>query len=291
MKKRFISMILASVFFLLLFCSCAADKEPPHELQLMLPALGRNNELVAQTVTQSNYYGPAEIDPLLNSLMGQLFGTLVELEYWALEDNSLRVVLSRDYFSLSEIDKTLTTCCIVLTLCQLDSVSRVQVSVLGTPIYSQPFLSPEDIIFTGAEEIPREILVELYFPRSGGRGLGFEIRQLTLTEDDDLYTSVTHALLSGPENSSLRSPFPENLTVKAVKMEGGICHVNFSSHLLEIESPPAELDLLLYSIVDTLGNLDSVNSVQLLVEGEPLKSFGNTDTSVPLEPDFGLLGD
>jgi len=291
MKKRIISLLLVFLFVLPLLCSCSPDTEPPPDLHLFLPTLGRNDQFVTNAVAESVYYGPAEVESLLNALMDQLFGSLVKLEYWALEGSSLRVSLSRDYFSLSEIDQTLTKCCIVLTLCQLDSVSRVQVNVLGTPPSSQPYLTPDDVIFTGAEEIPREILVELYFPRSGGRGLGFETRELTLTEDDDLYTSVTHALLAGPQNGSLRSPFPENLAVKAVKMEGGVCHVNFSSHLLETEASPPELDLLLYSIVDTLGNLDSVNSVQLLVEGDPLKSFGTTDTSIPLEPDFGLVGD
>ena len=89
----------------------------------------------------------------------------------------------------------------------------------------------------------------------------------------------------------LQAPFPEDLEVLGSRLEGGVCHINFSSHLLEIEASAATKDLLLYSIVDTLGNMDSVSSVQLLVEGELLLHYGNTDTSMPLEPDFGLVAD
>jgi len=291
MRKRLLSLLLAGILLLSLLCSCSRTNDTPTDPHLFLPNLSRNDELVVQTVSRSNYYGPAQVDPLLDALMDRLFGSLVSLEYWVLEGSRLRVVLSAEYNDLSAIDRTLTECCIVLTLCQLDNVSRVQVTTLGSPPSGRPYLTPDDMIFTGAEEIPREVPVELYFPRSGGRGLSFEIRELTLTEDDDLYTAVTHALLSGPASGSLRSPFPENLSVLAVKMENGVCHVDFSSHLLETEALPSEQDLLLYSIVDTLGNLDSVKSVQILVEGELLKSYGTTDTSIPLEPDFGLVAD
>jgi germination protein M len=227
----------------------------------------------------------------MSALLRQLFGGEIQLLDWSHTGNTVHLLLSQKYDQLTGIDLTLAESSIVLTLCQLDSISRVQISLERSPGKIYSLRTAEDMLFTGAEEEPREVPVELYFPRSSGRGLGFESRVLILTEDDDLYSEVTRALLSGPESSGLQAPFPEDLEVLGSKLEGGVCHINFSSQLLDVEASAAAKDLLLYSIVDTLGNMDSVNSVQLMVEGEPLLHYGNTDTSMPLEPDFGLLAD
>ena len=287
MKRRVIclALILTLVFSL---CACAQNKKDS-VLHLYRPAV--SSGLASQAVVPREYYGAADIESLTGALLHDLFDGEVELVGWSQTSDALRLELSPEYSARSGIDLTLAECCIVLTLCQLDSVNWVQVGVASPLAPARPYLSPNDMIFTGAEEEPREFSVELYFPRSSGRGLGFESRTLTLTEDDDLYANVTAALLAGPEGLGLRSPFPEELEVLGSKLEGGVCHVNFSSQLLDVEAPPAEQDLLLYSIVDTLGNMDSVSSVQILVEGEPLLHYGNTDTSIPLEPDFGLVAD
>lgn len=288
MKKRFLCLLLA-LLLLFTLCACARNNKGS-VLRIYYPSVV-SDDLVAQSIASQDYYGPANIESLMSALLYDLFGNDVSLVKWDQTGSLLRLTLSPEYGQRSGIDRTLTDCSITLTLCQLDSVSWVQINAPGSDNPYSTILSPKDMIFTGAEEEPREISVVLYFPRSSGRGLGFESRTLTLTEDDDLYANVTAALLAGPEGLGLRSPFPEELEVLGSKLEGGVCHVNFSSHLLDVEAPPAEQDLLLYSIVDTLGNMDSVSSVQILVEGEPLLHYGNTDTSIPLEPDFGLVAD
>ena len=50
-------------------------------------------------------------------------------------------------------------------------------------------------------------LVLVYFARSTGGGLGFENRELTLTESDNLYEVVLEALMAGPESGSLVALF------------------------------------------------------------------------------------
>jgi len=287
MKKRCLCLLCAFLLLLSL-CACSFGKKTS-ALQIYYPAT--SGDLTSRAVASRDYFGAGNIESLTAALLYDLFGSKVRLVDWIQISDMLRLDLSAEYAEFSGIDRTLAECCIALTLCQLDSVNTVQVNVDGSPGGIHSYLSPDDMIFTGTEEEPREFLVELYFPRSSGRGLGIESRKLILTEDDDLYTEVTRALLAGPERPGLLFPFPEELEVLGSKLESGVCHINFSSRLLELEASAAELDLLLYSIVDTLGNLDSVSSVQVLVEGEPLIHYGTTDTSMPLEPDFGLVAD
>lgn len=285
MKKRILCLLLALALLFSLGACSRKKSVTPLKIYYPTPA---TNDLTAQAISSRDYTGSTAVERLIAYQLSLIFGTRVNLVNWKHTDDLLQVTLSPGFDELSGIDLTLAESCIVLTLCQLSTVSRVQI-LTHAKTYS--IRTAEDMLFTGAEEEPREIPVELYFPRSSGRGLGFESRVLILTEDDDLYSEVTRALLSGPESSGLQAPFPEDLEVLGSRLESGVCHINFSSQLLDVEASAAAKDLLLYSIVDTLGNMDSVNSVQLMVEGEPLLHYGNTDTSMPLEPDFGLLAD
>lgn len=275
-----------------LLCACGKPVQQPSGLCLYLPAPHSEETFLSEAVSQTEYSGEATVEALSAALLRELFGGEVKLLGWSLSSGLLRLDLSREYETVEGIDLTITECCIVLTLTQLDGVERVRVTAEGRKLLSggQDALSADHMIFTGAEEEPREVSVELYFPRLGGRGLGLEVHQLILTEEDNLYAAVTQALLAGPQSGDLHAPFPEGTELLDARLEDGVCYVSFSEALLTNgSSAPADQDLLLYSIVDTLGNLDAVSAVQLLIDGTVPKSYGTADTSLPLEPNFGLL--
>lgn len=283
--KRIITGLLGLILLLPL-CACG---ESGSELVLYCPGEAAEDEVLTQSVSSVDYWGEASVEDLLDALLEQLFHGEVTARHWTLtEGGSLTLELSDGYLDRTGIDLTLAQCCLVLTLCQLDGVERVRITVDGEAVNGQSrfYLTPDDFLFTGAEEEPRQVLVELYFPRPGG-GLGFEVRELTLTEDDDLYTAVLEALLDGPDSGELMAVFPQDTQLLGVWLDEGICCVDLSAQLLEGsgEDPEAD-DLLLYSMVNTLGRLDAVTAVQFLVEGQPLPAFGTADTSLPLEPDF-----
>lgn len=299
MKCRKSALLLA---VLLMLSACQAQ-EPQDALRLWFPLNPEASGHTAQAVTYeaSSEFGTSEsetVEILSEALFaGPKSENLVnpfpegtQLLNWKLRDGQLDLELSEEYGSLTGVDLTLADYCLTLTLCQLDGVDRVCLTVAGTAVQGKHLLSPEDVIFTGAEEEPRQINVALYFPRALGKGLGFETRELTLTEDDDLYMMIAGALMNGPTDPDLQTFLPDVDVLIGVWMDDNICYVNFSSDFLT-QAPEGETEqnLLLYSVVDTLGNLDSVSAVQLLVEGERLLEFGGVETNLPLEPDFGLL--
>lgn len=301
MKSKRITFLLAA---LLLLVSCGKE-EPPEGLCLWFPTDLDSPRHRAQAVTWEPL-PPAgtgesdEVEALVSALLDgpsedgltNPFPAGARLLGWNLREQSLELNFSEEYGSLTGVDMALADCCLVLTLCQLEQVDQVCLLVEGRPAAGRvlPALSPEDVIFTGAEEKPRQIDVALYFPRAMGKGLGLETRELTLTEDDDLYETIAHTLLKGPTDPDLQTFLPGEDALIGVWMDNGVCYVNFSAEFLN-QSPEgeAEQNLLLFSVVDTLGNLDSVTAVQLLVEGERLPEFGGAETNLPLEPDFGLL--
>lgn len=242
----------------------------------------------------------SDVETLVNALLSgpeqdglaHPFPAGTSLLSWELDGGLLRLDLSAPYGELTGVALTLTDYCLTLTLCQLDQVERVSITVDGSelPQRTRQILTPEDAIFTGAEEEPRQITAVLYFPRALGKGLGFEPRELTLTEDDDLYLTIAQNLMAGPQDPDLHTLLPEGTQLLGATLDDGICYINFSANFLTAAPPSqAEQNLLLYSIIDTMGNLSAVTAVQLLVEGERLPEFGGQETSLPLEPDFGLL--
>lgn len=301
MGKKITALCLAA----LLLLSACAEAEDPAALRLWFPTASGSSRPVAQAVGWEAFdsgadSGPVDMDALLAALLDgptddgleNPFPPDTQVLGWALDDGLLRLDLSAPYGELSGIGLTLADCCLTLTLCQVEGVERVRVTIDGGPVAARErqVFTPEDVIFTGAEEEPRQISAELYFPRAMGKGLGFETRELTLTEDDDLYAMIAQALMAGPEDPDLHTLLPEEAVLLGVWVDDGVCYVNFSDELLTLApESPAEQNLLLYSVVDTMGNLHTVTAVQLLVEGERLPEFGGQEASLPLEPDFGLL--
>lgn len=291
---------LAFLLAALLLLGACGETEQAEGMRLWFPVDLDSPRHSAQAVAWETAAAPeidtveSLVDALLAGPRGEtlagLFPEGTRLVDWSLRGGELSLKFSEEYDTLSGADLTLADYCLVLTLCQLEQVDRVCI-VTGDREEDRRVLSPEDVIFTGAEEEPRQISVALYFPRALGKGLGFETRELTLTEDDDLYVMIAEALAKGPTDPDLKTYLSSEGVLLNTWVDDGICYVNFSSDFL-IHAPgeDRERNLLLYSVVDTMGNLDSVTAVQILVEGDRLPEFGGVETSLPLEPDFGLLG-
>lgn len=214
---------------------------------------------------------------------------------WSLDERGvLRVDLSEGYGALAGIDLTLADYCITLTLSQIEGVRRVVITAAGQPLAQRYWQhhAPEQVIFSGAEEEPVAYTAPLCFPRSDGRGLGLEMRVLQLTEDDLPAQRVLLALLDGPRQEGLLRLIPAGTELLELRLDDGVCEVNLSAAFVE-GCPPDRVgqELLLYSLVNTLGSLETVSEVALWVEGERLTRYGEVRLPPSLEPDFRLLTD
>lgn len=303
MKKRG-TLLLLGMLALCLLWSCAAPQGEEEEGPVLWFS-GDTSQWTDTTVAVDTvpYAGDMTIPALMDGLLSGpsaesgLISTIppgTRLLDWRLDHSGLlRLELSEEYGELTGVDLTLADYCITLTLEQIPEVEQVIITAggdLSDRRHSQS-LTADQVILTGAEEQPVEVPVALYFPRSGGRGLGLEERTFLVTEGDVLVEIVTRALLEGPTSAGLTSLIPEETTLISARLEDGVCYVDVSSELVELmpEGEDAQT-LVLYSLADTLGNLDSVESVVLRVEGETLTRYGAVEFGGVLEPDFGMVG-
>lgn len=213
---------------------------------------------------------------------------------WQLEDGLLWLDLSEHYARLTGFELTLADYCIALTLSQVEGVERVSITSSGASLSYRQYgeLARSQVIFSGVEEEPVEVTAALYFPRAAGRGLGFETRAFLLMENETLEERVAQALAEGPESRTLSAALPEGAALLGVRMEDGVCYADFSEGF--VSGAPADEEQqanVVYSVVNTLGNLPGVAAVRILVEGEVLERYGALPLPAPIEPDFGLSKD
>ncbi len=216
----------------------------------------------------------------------------VSLRRAVLEGGTLRLDLSEQYSALSGIDLTIANYCLTLTLCQIEGVESVHVTVEGRelPYFAARELRSGDVVLTGDEEKPVYVDATLWFARTGGEGLGVELRQVLKTEDDTSPKAVLDALLAGPSEGQERlAPLlPPETQLNSVLVEDAVCTVDFNSAFLA-ETGAEQARLRLYSVVNTLASsLETIQAVQILVDGIPVSQIGGIPTTAPLEPDYSL---
>jgi len=291
-KKAFVRLLAAALPLALCFGCAAGRQEEETGIELWFPVDPELN-VVSAALDACPYSGEGRSIPnLLSALLAgpppeeaeltSLIPAGTRVLSWSLEDGVANVELSAAYAELVGVNLTLSDYCIALTLSQLPGVEGVRITVNGggQSYRERRVLYPEDVLLSGAEEAPAEAAAALYFRREGGETLGFELRRFRLTEGKAPVKEVLAALIAGPEDKGLLPLLPAGLAVRSAWLDGGVCSVDLTVQLLDI--PEEERALAVSSIVETLCSLDSVEQVQILMEGEPVGEFGGLDLSGPL---------
>lgn len=200
---------------------------------------------------------------------------------WTQESRAVTLAFSSEFLAAAPMDQTLAAFCAVLTLCELDDVESVTVTAGGQTLFSN--LVPEDALLNDGDTDPYVRQLRLYFADSQGRYLMSEYHTLTLDEDSSPERYVVEELLRGPNSSDLKSPIPTGTTLVSCATVDGVCVVNLSSEFYE-NRPQTSLGerLAVYSIVNSLTALSGVDSVNLLVEGQPIDIYAYRSLAEPL---------
>lgn len=137
-----------------------------------------------------------------------------------------------------------------------------------------------------------KVEVTLYFANKKYAETGDESYKKLLTENRTieygnipLEEAVVKELIKGPESDELSSPIPSNINLLGVEVADGTCYVNFSQEGLYGGS--MQEDFTISQIVNSLLELDSVDRVQFLIDGEKAESLmGHFSISEPFDEPF-----
>ena len=136
------------------------------------------------------------------------------------------------------------------------------------------------------EEQERQTMISLYFINPESNSLVPEARRVdakSLLENP--YKVMVELLIDGPKNEKLIKSLPEGTKVNNATLKNNVVELDLSKEFIDNQTEDAErVSLSIYSIVNTLTELNEVNSVKFLIDGEENKKFNNIDLS--LEGEF-----
>ena len=126
-----------------------------------------------------------------------------------------------------------------------------------------------------SDEQSRETIVSLYFTDKETNMLKPEARLVNVKElIQSPYNVLIELLIQGPKNDKLKSVIPENTKLLNSSLEGECLTLDFSSELLNYNKEnDKEKENLINSIVNTVTELNEVNKVKFLVNGQACNDF------------------
>ena len=200
------------------------------------------------------------------------------------EDGKLTLDMDKSYAELPGITEVLVRAALVRTLCQLENVKLVQITVDGGPIYDMMgnpvvWMNADMFINNDGNEINTyEVAkLKLYFADENGTALVAAYREKHYSSNTPIERLIVDELLLGP-SGQVAGLYPTiNPATKVVNVttKDGICYVNLSEDFLTVvNNVPTEIAI--YSLVDSLAELTTVNKVQILINGEIPATFANT---------------
>ncbi len=217
--------------------------------------------------------------------------------------NVVDINLSSDFNDLSESARLVCIGSIVYTFSDISFVDNVRLSADGENIADKynmygkntASLNKDNVVnnpIINPEKINRQKVV-LYFLNEKGVKLVPEERSIEVKQSQTLEYQIVEQLIAGPAESGNSAVIPQGTKVKDIKTEEGICYVNLTSDFVNKLSGSTEREkLIIYSIVNSLTELNTVNKVQFLIEGEKISEFkGHYDFSKTFERDESLIAD
>ncbi len=150
---------------------------------------------------------------------------------------------------------------------------------------NQPGTGPQGAGAGAAVKLPPTKAM-LYYTKDG-RALTGTIAEIGPpgTSPGDKARTIVNALLEGRDRAFLRATVPPGTKLNAVFVQDGLVIVNLSRDFLNNMRGGTDAELLaVYAIVNSLLlNLDSVNAVQILIEGQKVPTAGgDVDIEQPL---------
>lgn len=252
-------------------------------------------DILAEIVLHKLLEGPADV----NNKAVIPEGT--ELIEYKTEGTLARVNFTSDYLNFdgenAKSAELLARYSIVKTLCELPGIDRVEILVDGKPLISSNgtpvgSIGESDIVFDESSmDNETYKYVTLYFSDDMGEKLASLRRRAPLL-DNSMEKTVITELIKGPDGEGYYGTLPAGTKLLTVETKEKICFVNFSRELVDkFSGGSTEATLAIYSVVNSLTELDDIEKVQFLVNGEKVEWFGEYAFSEPFERDMSIVSE
>ena len=216
---------------------------------------------------------------------------------YSVNKDQLTLDFKAEYVDQEKIREILTRAALVRTLTGIDGIKTVIFTIEGNPLTDDagtPIgpMTQEQFVINAGKEINayEQTTITLYFASYDKDKLVKNTRSVVYNTNVAKEKIVADELAKGisgyEEGISTLTP---DTKVLSTTITDGICYINMNSAFL---SGPQDIpaDVYIYSLVNSLIELNGINKVQILIEGETVNSYKEViNISGPLERNLDIV--
>ena len=152
----------------------------------------------------------------------------------------------------------------------------IAIAITGILLWSNRSKNMEENVIQPQEEITdeqmRTALVTLYYMNKETKELTPEGKMIDVKKLlADPYETLINLLIEQPKNEKFQSAIPNGTKVLGAELKGDIVYLDLSNEFIENNS--VEEKTIINAIVNTLTELNEVNGVKILINGQENKEF------------------
>ncbi len=222
-----------------------------------------------------------------------------ELLRFQWDSNVLYLYFDTSYTLMSPSQEILCRAALTKTLTQIEGVEYLNIYAGDQPLMDS---QGNPVGMLGAGDFMENISdvnafekseLTLYFADTTGEYLVEETREVMHSINTSMERLIVEQLLEGPQREDLQATIPQDAKLLNISVTDNVCYLNFDSNFLNNPLGGKE-ELPLYSIVDSLTQLTTVNRVQFSINGSPAVMFRDTislDTLFEQNMDYVIGGE
>lgn len=302
MTKRIMCFILSLA---MIFSITGCNREEKKKGEYLIYYLNMDkSKIVAEEYDSTGAEGEALVEELLTRLQSapdssklrQTIPANVIVNSFKINGAYLYVDFSQEYMELKPEEEILVRASIVRTLAQLGEGQLIAFTVNSEPLLSHDgtivgSMSADSFVENPGKQINSsvETTLTLYFANKDGTKLVKETRNVHYNSNTSMEKLIMEQLIEGPKKSGTMSTVPSGTKLISVSVVDGVCYVNLSESFKNQNAEVNE-EIVLYSIVNSLTESQTVSQVQISINGSTEGKLRFTyDLSKMYERDLKLL--
>ncbi|MDF2803934.1 MAG: hypothetical protein K0S61_3837 [Anaerocolumna sp.] len=288
LNNRNLSLCFLIFIGMLLLCGCQKqsndDKQKSEESDTFVYYIDKDEtKLIAKQFKPKASSREEQVKEYMEALssipedlaLEQVIPDDIKFEFDYNDSNRLTISFNSSYGNLTGIREVLCRASIVKTLCQIKEIEDIEFYVAGQPLKKSnekvvgAMKDTEFIDDSSAENV----VVNIYFPNEEGNKMVSSILIITSFDGNiSIEKLILNQLINGPIEKKMKKAIPEGTELINVRTKDGICFVDFNEKFLDkVEGVKPEV--VIYSVVNSLVQLTTINKVQFTINGESKKIY------------------
>ncbi len=303
MKKSPILFNIIICMVLIICCTGCKNNDNDNQPEVAVYYISDDGvKLAAEQYENKNTEG----EKLLNELLGRLttagenpkhmsaIPNGISVKGYSIVDGIAKIDFDESYYDLNAKKELLCRAAVVLTLIQMKDVDYVLFTVNNQPCkgkdgkYLNAMRESDFVSDIGSKKAKTTSDFILYYANESGTLLKeCELKDISYgNKTKEEY--IINQLIKGPEKEGYYRTIPPKIKVLSVVTANNICYVDFDENFLT-EQSQVEAKIVIYSIVNSLSELDEVHRVQLSVRGETSVEYGNITLAHPFIRNLDII--